>query len=153
MAKKEWILYLVMFLIGVVVIIESLHLGLGNAHRPGVGFLPFFTGVGLSSVALLSLTKNFLTAKRENGSEREKFLGPSMLNVVKIVVALAVYVLILPWLGYLLSTFLLFIFLFKVGGFHRWVFILVASFLTVSLSYLLFSSLLNMRFPKGFLGF
>jgi len=153
MEKKEWGLNLGMLLIGVLFVIESLRLGLGSIHRPGSGFLPFYTGLGLCLVAFFSLIKNFLTARKGNGKDQEKFFARSVLKVVAIVVALIVYVLIVPWLGYLLSTFMLLLFLFKAGGFRKWALIAVAAFLTISISYLLFSYWLGLRFPKGFLGF
>ena len=115
MAKKEWVLIFAMFLIGGVFVIESLRLGLGSIHSPGAGFLPFCTGAALSLAAVSSLIKIFLKAKRETGKEEEKFFGRPVLNVVAIVVALIDYVFIVPRLGYLLSTFMLLIFLFKAG--------------------------------------
>jgi len=153
MAQKESILTIIMFLIGGVFIVESLHLGLGNIHRPGAGFLPFFTGLGLSVAAIVSLLRSCFRADADKGGERKGLLGRSRFNVISIVVALVIYALTFEQLGYLLSTFLLLIFLFKAGGFQRWAFALVASLLTISLSYLLFSIWLNIRFPKGFLGF
>lgn len=153
MVKKEWILTLAMLLVGVVFMIGSLRLGLGNVRRPGTGFLPFYTGLGLSCVALVYLFKTFLAAKRERRKVNEEFFGRSVLNVVAIFMALIVYVLLFPLLGYVLSTFLLLIFLFKAGGVRRWTSCTVDAFLAVSLSYLLFCFWLNMRFPKGFLGF
>jgi len=153
MEKKVWVLNLAMFLIGLIFVIESLRLGLGGVHRPGSGFLPFYTGAGLSLVAAFSLFKNFLATKREKDRNREKkFFGPSVINVVTIVVVLVAYVLILPWLGYLLSTFMLLIFLFRAGGFRKWALTLAAAFLTTSISYLLFGHWLGIRFPKGFVG-
>jgi len=149
MVKKEWILTFAMLLIGVFFIIESLRLGLGGFHRPGVGFLSFYSGLILSCVALGSLFKTFLTAKRED----EKLFGRSVLNVATMFMALVAYILLFRVLGYLISTFLLLIILFKAGGFRRWIFALVASLLVVSATYVVFSSWLNMRFPKSFLGF
>lgn len=153
MANRESVIYVVMFIIGVVFLIESLRLGLGRMHQPGIGFFPFFTGVALSVIALYSLVKNFLVAKREKGKDIEKFFGPSAFNVGKIIACLYVYVFITPWLGFILSTFILFIILYKVGGIRKWTATLLYSFLTISLTYFIFSYWLNLRFPKGFLGF
>jgi putative tricarboxylic transport membrane protein len=153
MAKKERVIHFAMLFVGIVLIIESLRLGIGGVHRPGPGFLPILTGAGLSFAAFFSLIKNFLAAKREKDGNREELFGRSVLNVVVISIALVVYVLVFQWLGYLLSTFVLLIFLFKAGGFRRWVLVLAAAFLTISISYLLFGFWLNIRFPKGFLGF
>jgi putative tricarboxylic transport membrane protein len=153
MARREWILYLALLISGIVVIRESLHHGLGDVHKPGTGFLPFFSAAALSLVALYCLIKNLFIAASTDAGKAEKFFGQYVANVVIIVVALGVYVLVLPWLGYVLCTFFLFILLFKIGGFRKWSYIVLASLLTVSSSYLLFSSWLSMRFPKGFLGF
>ncbi len=153
MVRRQSTINIVLFFIGVVFVIESLRLGLGSARHPGSGFLPFFTGMALSLVALYSLIKNLRVPKRDNDRRVEKFFGRFAFNVGKIVAVMIGYVLIFPWLGYILSTFVLFIILFNVGGFRRWALILLYSFLTTSISYLVFGSLLNLRFPKGFLGF
>jgi putative tricarboxylic transport membrane protein len=150
MERKEWVLVLGMFLIGVIFVIEALRLGLGSVHRPGPGFLPFYGGLLLSIISFFSLIKSFFTAPK--GSGKERVFAGSILKVVAIVVSLIIYILIIPWLGYLLSTFMLLLFLFKAGGFRKWAFILAAAFLSVCMSYLLFSYWLGMRFPKGFLG-
>ena len=149
----EWALNLALLLIGVVFAIEALNLGLGNIHRPGPGFLPFYVGIALSLVAFFPIIKNVLARKRGKGRDGEKPSEGFIINVVTVVVALLGYVLILARAGYLISTFLLLIFLFRAGGFRKWSLILIVAFVTLSVSYLLFGSWLNIRFPKGSLGF
>lgn len=150
MAKKEWLVSLVLLLVGVACSIEALRLGLGTVRRPGVGFLPLLVGGCLSLLAFFSLIIDIWAASKDK--TREKFFIGSFGNVVAVVCCLGVYLVVLPIAGYLLSTFLLFIFLFRTGGLKRWGFALMAAFLTASISYLLFGFLLNIRFPKGFLG-
>ena len=153
MVKNEWILNFVLLLFGIVIIIESMHLGLGSLRRPGAGFLPFYIGALLSVVAFFSFIKNVRTAKRDRWNVNEKFFGGSALNVAAITVAAVIYVIIFPWLGFVLSTFLLLVALFKFAGIRKWVYNLLAAFLTVSITHLVFSSWLNIRFQKGILGF
>lgn len=153
MGKEEWVVIFAMLLIEVIFIIGSLRLGLGSFRRPGAGFLPFLTGAAFSLVVLFLVIRTFLTTRREREEEGKKSFDRSVLKVFAIVVALTVYVLTVSRLGYLLSTFLLLIFLFKTGGFRKWTSILMTAFITLSISYLLFSHWLNIRFPKGFLGF
>jgi Na+/H+ antiporter NhaD/arsenite permease-like protein len=90
--RREWIFDLVMLLVGVVLTIESLRLGLGTLHHPGPGFLPILTGTVLSFVALLCLFKNLLAAREENDTDGEKFFSRPLINVLKISIALIVYV-------------------------------------------------------------
>jgi hypothetical protein len=153
MVTKEWVLNIGMFLLGTVFVVESLNLGLGGIHHPGAGFLPFFTGLGLACAAFFSLIKDFTEGRRSEVSKQEKFFGQSALNVFIIVIAMGAYVLILPHFGYILSTFLLLILLFKAGGFRKWSFIFMTALFTVLVSYWLFSYWLGLRFPKGFVGF
>ncbi len=150
MARKEWTINAAMFVIGAVFLIESLRLGLGSVRRPGPGLLPLYTGVALSLVSAISLIRCFLAAKQER--DEEEFFGRSILNVVIILAGLVAYVFLLPWLGYLLSTFMLLMFLFRAGGFRKWSLILLSASVTTSATYLVFSSWLNLRFPKGFWG-
>ena len=150
MAKKEWLVSLVLFLLGVACSIEALRLGLGTVRRPGVGFLPLLVGGCLSLLAFFSLIIEIWAASKDK--TRGRFPVGSVGKVVVVICCLGVYVVVLPIAGYLLSTFLLFIFLFRTGGFKRWGLAILAAFLTASISYLLFGFLLNIRFPKGFPG-
>jgi hypothetical protein len=150
MAKKEWLVSLALLLVGVACTIEALRLGFGTAHRPGVGFLPFLVGGCLSLLAFSSLIIDILAASKDK--TKGKVFAGSLGKVVVVVCCLGVYVPILPVAGYFLSTFLLFIVLFRTGGVQRWGLAVLAALLTSSTSYLLFGFLLNIRFPKGFLG-
>ncbi len=60
--------------------------------------------------------------------------------------------LLLEWLGYLLATTLLLIFLFRIAGSNRWGIVLGASILAVVGSYLLFNAL-EVTFPEGLISF
>ncbi len=102
----------------------------------------------MSLIALYSLTRSLLSAKAG-----EKFFKGTVLNVVTVAAALIVYILILSRFGYLLSTFMLLICLFKAAGFRKWSLILAAAFLAAAFSYVLFGHWLNVRLPKGFWGF
>src|SRR4030042_2947367 len=151
MAKKEWYVEMAMVIIGGTFVIESMRLGLGSGHRPGMGFLPFFTGIALCLLALFRIVKNPPRRGEESG-RREPF-GWGVLKVAVLVIALMGYSFVLPHIGYLLSTFILLVFLFKIGGFRKWIVALGSAFVATSISYIMFSSWLNIRFPKGFLGF
>ena len=153
MARNDWASNLALLLLGGAFAIASLQLNFGTVHRPGPGFLPFWTASGLILVAGFSLARALVEFQRRKSAQGERLFDSSVLNVIATVVILAAYAIGLEWLGYNLSTFALFIFLFKVSGFRRWLNTLIAAFLTTSLSYLFFGSWLGVRFPKGFLAF
>lgn len=150
MPRKAWLVPLVLCVVGVASSVEAWRLGLGSVHRPGVGFLPFFVGVSLALLALYSLIIDIAVLGRD---KREgKFFGPFAVRVVLVVCCLGLYVVLLPFAGYPLSTFLLFLFLFKIAGVRRWGATLATSLLTTCASYLIFGYWLGIRFPKGFPG-
>jgi hypothetical protein len=66
-----------------------------------------------------------------------------------VLASLFVYPLLLERLGYLITTLLVLIILFRSMN-NRWSSVLLASVLTVLVSYLLFTYL-GIRFPKGIL--
>jgi putative tricarboxylic transport membrane protein len=154
MVQKEWILNILMFLFGIVIVVESLRLGIGKLGQPGVGLFPFIAGAGLSLVTFFPAVKKFVVAKKAyDRDEGQKFFGQSILNVLLSILALVIYVFTLPWLGYLLSTFIFLAILFKIAGFRKWIFILPIAFIASSATYTLFYYWLSVRFPKGILGF
>jgi len=153
MARNDWAANLALLLIGGAFAIASLQLNFGSVHRPGPGFLPFWTASGLILVAGFSFARELVEFHRRKSASGERLFDSSVLKVIGTIVVLAVYAVGLEWLGYNLSTFVLFLFLFKVGGFRSWFNIVLAAFLTTSLSYLFFGFWLAVRFPKGFLGF
>lgn len=153
MARNDWAANFALLLLGGAFAIASLKLNFGTVHHPGPGFLPFWTASGLILVASFSLARALVEFQRRKSAGRERLFDRSVLNVIATIVILAAYAVGLEWLGYNLSTFVLLIFLFKGGGFRSWFNILMAACLTTSFSYLVFGFWLNVRFPKGFLGF
>lgn len=138
-----WI-FLSIFVMGV-----ACKLGLGSFHNPGPGLLPFLLGVVLLLISLSIVWKSFSKTQIYNDIEEGRV--PVKANYWKIVCvagSLIVYALVLERLGFLVSTLLLLMFLFKAAGPQKWRFVLAASVLTVIIIYVVFTSL-GIRFPKG----
>ncbi len=125
------------FLVSVVVFTESVRLGLGTLRNPGRGFLTFGASglLGILSVAL------FLEAslRKEERTEGSPFAGILWRRILSVVVALALYSVFMPTLGYLVSTFLLMTFLFRILA-RRWTgWVIFSSLFSTILTYLIFS--------------
>ena len=153
MARTDWPANLALLVLGLAFALASLQLNFGTVHRPGPGFLPFWTASGLILVAGFSLARGFVEFQRRRSAAAERLFDGSVLNVIATIIILTAYAVGLEWLGYNVSTFMLFILLFKLGGFRSWLNSLIAALLTTSLSYLFFGLWLGVRFPKGVLGF
>jgi putative tricarboxylic transport membrane protein len=132
------------------IIIQTVPLGIGGIHEPGAGFFPCFAGTVLAvlSTALVVRAQVTLRTKkvviREDRSKRRW-------TVVYIYIAFIVYALIFERLGFIPSTFLLIIFLFKMLERKKWWSALVTAALVVLSAHAVFNYLLNCELPNGIL--
>ncbi|MFC1815537.1 tripartite tricarboxylate transporter TctB family protein [Thermodesulfobacteriota bacterium] len=122
---------------------ESLRLGLGTLMKPGSGFFSFCAGVILSVLSLVVIYRGW--------GVRESLTAHSR-RVILVLLSLFVYSLVLNTLGFVVSTFFLVGILFQIGESRRWWTLLIMSVLVTSLAYLIFGVLLNVYFPRGFVG-
>jgi putative tricarboxylic transport membrane protein len=132
------------------VCLESWRLDVGNLHAPGPGFLPFLTGLLLGGLAGIA----FIQALKEKPSQDRGFFsfGDYLIKVGLLAGALVVYVLLLNTLGFLVGTFLLLLFLFRIMEPLGWKTVFLASIITLGAVYLLFDVFLGTRLPSGILG-
>jgi hypothetical protein len=133
------------------VCIDSIHLGIGTLRKPGMGFILFGASIllGVLSVALLLRT----VLAKETSKRQPLFAGTMWRQVVFILASLLVYAKVMPWAGYLISTFVLMGLLFWIVEKKKLWWPLIMSFTTTIITYYLFSVLLKGEFPRGFLGF
>ena len=149
---------LIWVLIGIGICFGSINLKLGNFHTPGAGFLPFLAGVLLAIFGLILMISTLFAEangekKRENlghvaGRQQRRFLNPLLTVAI-----LFGYILVLEPLGFLLTTFVCLLLLFKLSEPKKWVMPAILSACTAVLSYLIFSVWLQSQLPKGLLKF
>ena len=149
---------LIWVLLGIGICIGSIKLRLGDFHTPGAGFLPFFSGALLAVFGLiLMFSALFSRAMKEKRmrdqagviqKNRRRFLNPLLTVVI-----LFGYILVLEPLGFLVTTFVSLLLLFKLSEPRKWVTPVLLSGVTAVLSYLVFSVWLQCQLPKGVLRF
>jgi putative tricarboxylic transport membrane protein len=149
---------LIWVILGMGMCIGSIKLKLGNFHTPGPGFMPFLSGVSLGIFGLI-LTFSTTFVRLWNGKEAKnekslvnwdwkKFLNPLLTSLI-----LLLYILLLESLGFLLTTFICLLLLFKLSEPKKWLMPLILSVSTSILSYVLFSVWLQCQFPRGLIKF
>ena len=126
--------------------LESLRIGIGSLRKVGTGFFSFLGGVVLLGFALALLLTNILRPQ----SEREDKSTQSFRwrNVILVAVAILAYGLVLESLGYLISTLILMMFLFRAIEPQPWWIVIFASVCSSGFSYLLFQVWLKVDLPK-----
>ncbi len=127
-------------------------LDLGTLSEPGSGFIIFWMGIvmmGLSlSIFLITLFRKIEPVKRAS-----LWSGVRWHKLIFVLVSLLLYTYVLVPLGFLLSTSLLLILLFKFIEPQKWSIAVAGAILTVFISYAIFHLWLGSQLPKGILEF
>jgi hypothetical protein len=137
---------LLLVALGVLVIADSLRLGIGWAEDgPKPGYFPFYTGllIVLSSLATIAIT---LTRSTESGH----FVGRGQLrDVLKVFVPSAIYVALIGFIGiYAASALFIAVFMLWLGRF-RWPLVIVVSLAVPFSLFLVFELWFLLPLPKG----
>ena len=140
-------------LIGVYVAVTAYKLGLGSLHKPGAGFIFFWAAVLLIVLAGIDLGISIRGKARESSEEKPLWKGFRWHKVIWVLAGLSAYTYFFNALGFLLSTFLVMLFLFKIVEPFKWVNAILGSLLTIAIVYAVFGVWLKVPFPSGFLGF
>ncbi len=148
MKKSDRIQSLIWSLLGLYLIFEGVQLKLGTPRAPKPGFLIFWMGI---IILILSAAFFLQSLSAVGGENKIRWKGMQWHKGVKLMLALFLYVLVFQWLGFILSTFFLLLFLFKGLEPQKWGTALLLSALTISVCYLVFAVFLELQFPPGLL--
>lgn len=122
-------------------------LGLGTLRDPGPGFLLF--GIGLIMVGLSAGVVAAAARAAAPAAGPGLWAGTRWPKVVLVLSALLVYAWAFERLGFILSTILLMIFLFKAVEPQRWWIAIGGGVVTALLAYVVFGLWLKAQLPKG----
>jgi putative tricarboxylic transport membrane protein len=145
---------IVWIIVGGIICFLSWKIHLGSFNEPGPGFVAFASGIALVVIgAIMTLSKAF----SNRSSEKRGKARPGDFTLLKLpsfpilytVLLLVGYGLLLDLLGYLVMTFLVMFALFYDRGVNRLLPSILASLLTVVVTYLLFETWLHCQLPRG----
>jgi putative tricarboxylic transport membrane protein len=136
--------------LAIIICIGSLRLSLGSFQNPGPGFFPFIAGLVMGVLAAML----YFQARRSASSAKEtkQPLWTNHGGVKKIVlttIALLVYAIGMDYLGFLISTFIFFVFLLRTIEPQRWGLVILESLLASGISYVIFEIWLQAQLPRG----
>lgn len=129
---------------------ESRRLSFGTFRVPHTGFYPkILTGLLLLlAFACLVQTLRDKTIQRPT----EKILAEGWIRIGATLATLVGFAVVLEWLGFLLSTFVLMVLLLRAIEAPKWPRVIAVALATAALSYGLFAWLLGVPLPAGVLG-
>ncbi|MFC1815723.1 tripartite tricarboxylate transporter TctB family protein [Thermodesulfobacteriota bacterium] len=142
---------LFLLLFGLFISKESFKLDIGDLHQPGPGFFLLFGGILLVGFSTILMLQSFLATleKTESKAPEEK---QNFRAVVYCVISLIVYALLFDWMGYILCTFFLVIFLQMLFDHKKWLGMLFTAGIVSLASYIIFAFLIKSELPTGILG-
>jgi putative tricarboxylic transport membrane protein len=125
-----------------------LDLGLGSFSHPDPGLFPFLIGVIMSLVALISIIVAIAAGRKDPTFGK----WPSFSMKIPITIGvLCLYSLVLECLGYLISTSILLIYIFKFPASRNWRMSFLMTVAVMAVSYYFFVVLLKSQLPGGIL--
>jgi hypothetical protein len=136
--------------VGLYLAYQGHRLKLGTLGSPNCGFFIFWTGLVLTALGLILFSQTLLWPKEEKDPQ-PLWEGSRWSKGAKMMAALVLYTLVMKWLGFIPSTFLLLLFLCKGLEPQKWrvAFILAAA--TTAICYFVFGVFLELQFPPGIL--
>ena len=151
MERRELITSGIWLALGIAVIIGAYRLALGDFHKPGPGLYPFILGLALCGCSIPAIIGSLRRANETRGEGHEFFKKDRLQKVVLVIIYLTAYGLLLTWMGYVLTTLIIFFLIFKTMGSIRLRTIFIVLILMVGISYYVFAVLLEVPLPMGIL--
>ncbi len=150
MKRYDRVCAILFLAIAVIAIILSSYMPMGRISKPGPGFLPFWVGVIL---ALLSISLLLDAVFRKGTADAVKFLAGEgrWTSVIWTVGSLFGYGFLIESLGFVVSTLLLLLFLFRYIGNQKWWVAFTGTVLVTLTAHLIFKVGLQIQLPRGIL--
>jgi hypothetical protein len=138
--------------VAVFVCVATFQIGIGSGHAPGPGFFPFWSSAVLGAFSIVHIVSAVLK-KGSRVNIADVWRGTHWQKVVFLLVPFFAYPVVMPKLGYILTTLLLILcFMLIIERWRVW-WIGVSALAMVAGSYLLFNTCLDVSLPKGVFGF
>ncbi len=150
MKKEESISGVVVFLFGLVTMLASLKMPLGNFRTPGTGLFPFSLGIILMTLAAMFVVKELISRQDVKG-QIQRAAGAKKQLLLSLGVLILSIVLLNP-LGYFLAAFFLMAGLLWILGVRGRLFVVLISLFAALTSHVLFVLWLKIPLPRGILG-
>ncbi len=149
MKNYDWGSGLLCLLIGMGFVAGGVKMGLGPVSAPGAGFFPAALGGILSALSLALLITTALGKFRAEEKQRFWKEKNSWVKIALVLLSLILFMLLLEFLGYIITTIIFVFFLLKFVGKKGWRISIVMAVLVSLGSYALFKMALGVSLPRG----
>jgi hypothetical protein len=136
------------FLLGAIVIVDSVRLGIGwqEVHGPRPGYFPFYIGLIMCVASLVNVARALMVPDKDNRT----FVQVGQLKLVlSVLVPTMLYALLVTWIGIYISSILFIAFFMRWLGKYPWWKVIGVSLGTAVVIYLVFEKWFKVPLPKG----
>jgi hypothetical protein len=145
--RLETLFNFVLLVLGIGIVVLSVGYGFGSLSRPGPGLYPAFLGAAIAICAFFVLLADLTT-----GAVRHRLDRRSGFTLFFMSLTFCLWIVAMPWLGYVIVTLLATFAFCKIMLLEGWVKPLAASAGTALFIYVLFDHWLYVDLPRGILG-
>jgi putative tricarboxylic transport membrane protein len=131
------------------ILLQGRELGLGRASDPGSGFILFWTGAIMTVLSGVLLVQSVLAKAAAGDRLGDPFAGLRWGKVLYVVGLMVLYATLVETFGFILTTFVLLLVLFKTVEPQSWLVSLVGSVLTTFGAWAVFVAWLGTQLPVG----
>jgi putative tricarboxylic transport membrane protein len=149
MKNKDFFSSLFWMSMGIAICYGGYDLGLGAAHAPGSGYIFFWLGIIMMGLSLAVLVQSVRLGPKVG--EMKAIWSMIRWPHVSVTLSLVIYGYLFYYLGFVLSSFLLLLFLFKAVEPQKWSVAILGAILTALVAYLVFQVWLGTTLPAGLL--
>jgi hypothetical protein len=145
--RLETFFNLVLVVLGIAIVVVSVRYGFGSLARPGPGLYPAFLGAAIALSAFF-----VLLAELRPGAGSHRLDRRSGFILFFMSATFCLWIVAMPWLGYVIVTLLATFAFCKIMQLEGWVKPLAVSAGTALFIYVLFDHWLYVDLPRGILG-
>lgn len=131
----------------------GLKLGFGSFRQPEAGFMPVLCGLLLGFLAFIDLISGIKGRWKSLFLEKNVWADTNFAKLLLTIMVLFIYVFLFSGLGFVASTILLLLFLFRLMESRPWWVVITASVITTGAFYVAFKIGLSSQLPRGLIGF
>ncbi len=131
------------------ILLQGGELGLGRASDPGSGFILFWTGAIMTVLSGVLLVQSVMARAAAGDGLADPFIGLRWGKVLYVVGLMLLYAALVETTGFILTTFVLLLVLFKTVEPQSWRVALAGSVLTTFGAWAVFVAWLGTQLPVG----
>ena len=133
------------------ILLQGRELGLGRASDPGSGFILFWTGVIMTALSGALLVQSLVVRAEAAAGMGDAFRGLRWGKVLYVMALMLLYASVVEYFGFILTTAVLLLVLFKTVEPQSWRVAIIGSALTTLGAWAVFVAWLGTQLPVGLL--